>query len=34
MASPAKISGVGIKCDLSVKYIHDVLLLSGTGKLA
>ncbi len=24
MASPVKISGVGIKCYLSVKYIHNV----------
>ena len=31
---PWKISGVVIKCDLSNTYAHDVLLLSGTGKLA
>ena len=34
MASPVKISGVGIKSYLSVKYIHNVLLLSGSGLLA
>lgn len=32
MASPVKISGVGIKCYLSVKYIHNLFLLSGVGR--